>query len=242
MADFNELLIGSPEALLKIFYRVRTNQQDGFVTTLNKVAEQVGVNQHQLICGLGFNPNLAEMPDVLSLLGFSSHKLLQYRRDELFVNDTYEKLNIDDILEIYTQVVDEPTLCEQLRVLLPRRLALIQQVIHGGMQPNKTISYKMELHAIYSSEIASESFVQNRITAKQALSPSAQELWRDEIKLIVNNHVIPPSNLFFSDALSPEDKLILIESGEINISMIKNRMQNTAISAEERDMLEDHLK
>ena len=53
--------------------------------------------------------------------------------------------------------------------------------------------------------------------------------------------LIPPSNLFFLDSLLPDEKKFLIDSGDVNDLMIRNRMQNTSISEDERDMLEGYI-
>ncbi|MDX1519348.1 MAG: PhnD/SsuA/transferrin family substrate-binding protein, partial [Gammaproteobacteria bacterium] len=61
------------------------------------------------------------------------------------------------------------------------------------------------------------------------------------LDLFVEAGLIPASNLFFMDSISPEEKKDLIERKHINESMIKNRLQNAKISQEERDMLESYI-
>ena len=63
----------------------------------------------------------------------------------------------------------------------------------------------------------------------------------DEIQMIVGESLIPPSNLFFLDSLLPEANKFLIDSGGVNDLMIRNRMQNTAITEDEREMLEAYI-
>jgi AraC-like DNA-binding protein len=240
MAEFAQLLNASPEELVRIFYKVKESPASGFVTKIDHTAKQLGMNHNQLICGLGFNRNLEELTDIISVLGFSSSKLLRYRRDELFTHDIYSQLSIDDVLDIYTHCLAEPSVLSEIEVLLPKRLAEIEIAVDDLTNPTAAISFKMELHVIYSSEIVSEPFAKKRILAKKN-TIRVTPMWHEEIRLIVENNVIPAGNLFFSEQLSPEEKIVLIESGEINISMIKNRMQNTAITLAERSMLEDHL-
>ena len=240
MADFAQILNASPEDLVRLFYRIKQSTARGFVAKIDHTAAQLELNHSQLICALGFNKHLEELIDILSVLGFSSAKLLRYRRDELFIHDVYHQLSIDDVLDIYTFCMAEPTVLLEVQHLLQQRLSEIESAIKGLSNPNATISFKMELHVVYSSEIATGAFAEQRIMSKKNLK-TATSMWHEEIRLIVENSVIPAGNLFFSEQLSPEEKLVLIESGEINISMIKNRMQNTTITAAERDMLEDHL-
>ena len=242
MASFTQLLNASPEDLLRIFYRVKPSSNAGFVAKIDDVAAQLDLNHAQLICGLGFNPQIAELVDVISVLGFTSPKLLCYRRDELFTHDVYDQLSIDDVLDLYTHCIAEQSILLETQSLLPARLDEIETAATKPSKPNTVISYKMELHAIYSSTIATEPFAERRILSKQQSGSPPTQIWCDEIKLITENEVIPPGNLFFSDQLSPAENLVLIESGGVNVSMIKNRMQNTAITEAERDMLEDHLR
>ncbi|MGR9089701.1 MAG: hypothetical protein ACU85U_03865 [Gammaproteobacteria bacterium] len=66
-------------------------------------------------------------------------------------------------------------------------------------------------------------------------------LLTDEIRMIVAEALIPPSNLFFLETLWPEEKRALLDSGAIAEPMIRNRIQNTEITAEERELLEEYL-
>jgi hypothetical protein len=62
-----------------------------------------------------------------------------------------------------------------------------------------------------------------------------------EIDVIIDMIFEPPSNLFFQDFLSPEEKVSLNENKHITPDMVKNRLQNKDISAEERDLLEGYI-
>lgn len=240
MVDFAELLSASPEELVRVFYGLKDARVHGFVAKIDHVAAAIGLNHSQLICGLGFNKNLEELVDILSVLGFSIGKLLKYRRDELFTHDIYNHLSIDNMLDLYTHCLAEQSVLAELEPLLPTRINEIASLIDSRSDATVALSYKMELYAVYSSQIATAAFAEQRILAKEKNKPAAR-MWLEEIRLIAENRVIPAGNLFFSEELTPEEKLVLIESGEINVSMIKNRMQNTAISAAERNMLEDKL-
>ena len=63
----------------------------------------------------------------------------------------------------------------------------------------------------------------------------------DEIQMIVDEEVVPPGNLFFLDNLLPDEKRYLIDAGKIDDMMIRNRLQNTDISEDERQKLEDFI-
>ena len=97
--------------------------------------------------------------------------------------------------------------------------------------------YKMEIHAIYAGGIATERFSERRMS--QGLGKFRH--MTDKTQMIVGEELIPPSNLFFLDSLLPDAKKFLIDSGGVTDLMIRNRMQNTAITADEREMLEDYI-
>ncbi len=63
----------------------------------------------------------------------------------------------------------------------------------------------------------------------------------NEANVIIEADYHPPSNLFFMDTISPEERRNLIEGGHINNDMIKNRLQNAKISEAEREILEEYI-
>ena len=242
MATLKQLLEASAEELVRLLYKIRVSEEKGFIARIDAVAAKLGLNHAKLVCGLGFNFEITDLSDVLSIVGFTNQRALQLRRNELFKTDVYDQLNIDDIIDIYTHCLSDETSLEITQALITERLAYIERAIATLTHPQTIISYKMELHAIYSSALATENFAFKRLESKNRDLANTTKIQQDELKLIIGNKIVPAGNLFFSDNLTPEEKLVLIESGEINISMIKNRMQNTEISAAERDMLENNLR
>ena len=67
------------EKLVQIFYRIKPLQHDDFIAKINHTASQLDVNHSQLVCALGFNKNIRDLTDILSVIGFTSYKLLSYR-------------------------------------------------------------------------------------------------------------------------------------------------------------------
>ena len=241
MATFRQLLLGNPEDLVRMFYNIRIPQEKGFIAKLDAAANMLNLNHSQLVCGLGFNRRIFDLPDVLSVVGFASEKALTIRRDELFRTDMYQQLSLDDIIDVYSHHLPKEEQLQQMRALVAARLSNIENALASESSLN-AVSYKMELHAFYNSALADEDFVFERWHNKNRAVDEASGIQKDELRMIIDNNIVPAGNLFFSDELSPAEKLILIESGEINISMIKNRMQNTEISPAEREMLEDNLR
>ena len=238
MIGFTELLTASDADLVKLFYKVKVDENDDFIKRINKVAAQMGLNHAQLVCALGFNKNIRELTDIISVLGFRSFKLLSYRQNELFTTDTYQQLSIDNILDIYSARLEDAEIHESLQELLMPRLEHIEEDISKNEDPAHIISYRMEIHSIYTSGIADKDFAEKRINKKGI---GQFRTIANELGVIVEAGLIPASNLFFMDSISPDEKKDLIERKHINESMIKNRLQNAKISQDERDMLESYI-
>lgn len=237
MISFTELLTASDAELVKIFYKLKADENADFIVRINKVAAQLNLNHSQLVCALGFNLNIRDLTDIFSTLGFRSYKLLSYRCNELFSTDTYNQLSIDNIIDIYSERLADQDILNSIREMLPLRLEHIETDIDKSDDPAHVISYRMEIHAIYSASIVDKDFAEMRINK----NIGRFRLLSDEINAIVEAGLVPPSNLFFTDKLLPEEKKGLIERKLINSDMIKNRLQNKGISSEERDILEEYI-
>ncbi|MEM7542366.1 MAG: hypothetical protein AAF384_12400 [Pseudomonadota bacterium] len=236
MPSFRDVLTAPEEQLVNVFYRIKPPTEADFIKKINQVATQLELNHAQLVCALGFNKHMRDLTDILSVVGFSSFKLLGYRRDELFSTDAYDQLEIDNVVDIYAEHIEDSETSAQILELTPKRLGNIEEKVLEN-DPAVVISYKMEIHAIYTGGIVNEDFVTQRLSA-----PIGDlRAMTDELALIIDMDIVPPSNLFFSDDLSPAEKQILIDSGKIEKTMIENRLANMDISEDERQMLEDAL-
>ena len=237
MPSFTEVLTASDADLVKMFYKINVEDQPDFIKRINMIASQMKLNHSQLICALGFNKHIRDLTDIVSILGFRSYKLLSYRQNELFTTDTYKQLSIDNILDIYSERLEDQQILEMLRELLGPRLEHIELDIEKNDDPSHIISYRMEIHAIYSAGIADKDFAEERLKKNIA----KYRLLSNEVGAIIESGLMPPSNLFFTDHVSVEEKRNLIENKHITSDMIKNRLQNASISEEEREMLEEFI-
>lgn len=237
MPSFRDILTATDAGLVKHFYRVGESSESDFIRKINQAARQLELNHTQLVCALGFNHHIRELTDILSVVGFSSYKLLRYRRDELFTNDIYRHLDIENVVDIYAEHIKDEEVTAAIGELLLPRLGKIEAQLGDGADPAQTISYKMEMHSIYAGGLASAEFVAARLQA-----PIGDlRVMIDEIGMIVEQGLVPPSNLFFSDDLLPAEKASLINGGAIDQKMIANRLSNNEISEDERQLLEDFL-
>ena len=237
MPSFSELLTANDTELVKYFYKVNPTSNDDFIIRINKIATSLGLNHTQLICALAFNAQIEDMTDVQSILGFRSYKVLAYRNEELFVNDVYYQLTVDNILDLYSVRLEDTVFIDKLRGLIPRRLQNIEERLSEGEDPTLLMCYKMEMSAIYHMGIADQAFAEKRID----LNNSHHRLNSDELKLMVETALIPKNNLFFLDNLSAEEKAYLVKETNIEADIIRNRLDNTLISMKEREVLEGLL-
>lgn len=234
MIDFTELLTASDAELVKIFYKIKSEPSQDFIKNINSVAAQLELNHSQLVCATGFNKNIRDLTDIMTVLGFKSYKVMIYRRNELFTTDTYQQLGIDNILDIYAERLEDEEILETLRELLRPRLEHIEADIEKTGDPGHVISYRMEIHSIYQSGIADKPFAEERINK----DIGKYRHMASEINEIISAEILPPSNFLFMETISPDEKRELIEHKHISPDMVKNRLQNAKISEEERDMLE----
>lgn len=237
MASFTEVLTASDAELVKIFYRIEPNPDDDFIIRINKIAAKLGLNHTQLVCALGFNRHIRDLSDIYSTLGFRSYKLLSYRCNELFGTDTYSQLAIDNVLDIYSERLEDQEILDSLRQILPTRLENIEKDLDRKEDAGHIFSYRMEVHSIYTAGVVGVEFAKMRIEK----DIGKFRLLSGEVDVIVEMGFEPPSNLFFQDHLVPEEKVALIKARHITPDMVKNRLQNKSISEAERDILENYI-
>ena len=237
MISFTELLTASDADLVKTFYKVKSDPSVDFIKNINSIAAQLELNHSQLVSAIGFNKNIRDLTDIITVLGFKSYKVMIYRRNELFTTDTYQQLGIDNILDIYSARLEDEEILETLRELLQPRLQHIEADIEKTDNPGYTFSYRMEIHSIYQSGIADKSFAEERIQKDIGkFRHMASELGE-----MIDAEIFPPSNFFFMETISPDEKRELIQQNHVSSDMVKNRLQNANISADEREMLEEFV-
>lgn len=238
MATLRELMTATDAELVRHFYRLDLGVDADFIKRINLAAAGLGLNHSQLICALGLNAEMCEMPDILTELGFSSYKLLAYRRNELFINDPYGQLSPADIETVYGAPIEDAAMARTRHELMLARLLRLEQQIERDDDAALVAVYKREVAAIYAGAAGTVDFVMQRVTT----AIGDKRVLIDEIELIVASAVLPIPNLFFSDFLLPVEKRYLLERGDIAQPMIENRLQNSDISEDERQMLENFLK
>jgi hypothetical protein len=132
MAKFAQILTASEEGLLKILYKSKADASSGKVATNPRdYARNLSLTYAQLICAVGFNPRIRDLPDVVALLGFESYDALARERNEIFTTDIYDRLGIKDVLAIYLQAPRDMKLLEVMQYLIKPRIEKLENRIEA---------------------------------------------------------------------------------------------------------------
>lgn len=238
MTGFRDILTGTGENLLKIFYVfVKNKPSRNSQNQLDSIARELKLKPAQLIVALGFNPHFSELTEIINLLGFKSIDDLLNERNEIFINDIYRKISLDNILTIYDVTKDYPEVIQVMQYLVGQRLKLIEAKIEETVNSVLIEKYKAEIKAIYIDGIASIDFAENRLE----VIDSGFRALLNEVTIIIESRLIPAGDIFFRNTILPEEKRKLLNKGLIPLELVQARLEDNSISQRERKMLQDYL-
>jgi len=238
MARFNEILTGTPEELIKIFYLYDGDTQEDSELKRKTIAKIIKLKSEQLTCAIGFNPNIEELTDILPILGYENIDELTKDRNDIFINDTYRKLPLENILAIYETVKDKQKMLQVMQYLLEGRLASIESKIEETVNSLIIEKYKAEMRAIYSDNIADIDFAEKRLSK----TDSGFRALLNEVTIIAESKLLPAGDIFFRETILPEEKRKLLNKGMIPLNLIETRLKEKQISQQEKKMLLDYIK
>lgn len=237
MASFKEILNSSEEELLQLLYKFNTSVENN-EHKAEAIAMKLKLREAQLVCAIGFNAVVRDCPEIPLMLGFGSYDALLNTRNEFFTTDIYKLISLDNILSIYAVVKNDVDNKQIIEYLLFNRLKSIEKRIDETVNSLIIDKYKEEMRAIYSDGVVGIDFVENRL--EQADSGFRALL--NEVTLIVEHKIIPVGELFFRDAILPQEKRKLLSKGLIPNSLIETRLEESNISDVEKKILYDYLK
>jgi len=185
-----------------------------------RIAQALGLNSAQLVCGFGFNPVLEDYETAIHFLGFSSFETLASERNYVLVHDRYSNLSVNDILEIYSVLGENVERRAMFSDLVSSRLITIEAQLEETINPILIGGYKLEIRGVYENNLASPAFVQLRLDPNYAV-----------LRDIANEC----ANMLTSKAISPED---FIRSAGLN-AREKSRM--VAQGLLDKDTVERYL-
>ncbi|MBT7952673.1 MAG: hypothetical protein HN764_13675 [Gammaproteobacteria bacterium] len=238
MPAFKEILCATEEELVQKFYKFRDDRSLPREEKLNAVAQKFVLRGAQLVCAVGFNPNAAQLTEILPIMGFDSFDDLVKQRNDIFTTDIYKKLTFENIIEIYNSIQNKAELQQIMQYLLKARLHNIEGKIEATVNTLIIEKYKGEMRAIYFDRIATIDFVEERLNKKD----SGFRALLNEVAIIIESKLIPTGDIFFRDNIFPEEKRKLLNKGLIPIDLVESRVADKSISAEERKVLLEHLK
>ncbi len=221
------ILTASAEQLVKLAYKSVTEK-------IPSGSRRLGLKPGQFTCAVGFNSHIEDLPDVISVLGYNSYEELANQRNEIFVNDPYQQLSMDDVLAIYSEVVKNPGMLSIMQYLLSARLSNIEKRIEATVSSNVIEKYKKEMKAIYNDGVAQIEFAESRLD----IADSGFRALINEVNIIVDSKLIPVGDIFFRNTVLPQEKRKLISRGLIPDELIETRLADKTISEQERKMLQ----
>jgi hypothetical protein len=237
MASFKEILNSNEEELLQLLYKFNVSVEND-ADKAEAIAIKLKLREAQLICAIGFNQSVRNLPEIPPVLGFDNYDALLNSRNEFFTTDIYKLVSLDNILSIYAVVKNDVANKQIIEYLLSNRLQSIEKRIDETVNSLIIDKYKEEMRAIYSDEIVGIDFVENRLE----LSDSGFRALLNEVTLIVENKIIPVGELFFRDSILPQEKRKLLNKGLIPRQLIETRLEDPNISDVEKKILYDYMK
>ena len=238
MAKFDEILMSKAEDLVKIFYIYEHDTQDDKKLKLATIAKIIGLKSAQLICAIGFNPCIKELTEILPIIGFKDIDDLITQRNEIFTNDIYKKLSLENVLSIYNTVKDDPEALQVMQYLMEGRLESIESKIEETVNSLIIEKYKAEMRTVYLDNIADIDFAEKRLSKTH----SGFRALLNEVGIIAESKILPAGDIFFRNTILPEEKRRLLNKGLIPIDLIEARLEEEDISQQEKKMLVDYLQ
>ncbi len=237
MTDFKAIISAEEEKLVQIFYKLQDDKaaQDKKLAVL---AKKLHLRADQIICAVGFNPNAQQLTEIIPILGFDTFEILAQKRNDIFTNDIYRRLTLDNMLNIYTVVKNSAEILQIMQYLLKKRLAKIEERIEETVNSLIIEKYKAEMRAIYNGGIANIDFAEERLNK----SDSGFRALLNEVGIIIESKLIPAGDIFFRDSILPEEKRKLLNTGLIPRELITSRLEDKTIPKEEKRILHEHLQ
>jgi len=127
---------------------------------------------------------------------------------------------------------------EVMQYLLSTRLRCIEDRIEATVNSIIIERYKKEMRSIYNDGVAQIEFAEERLRQTH----SGFRALLNEVVMIVEARLIPIGDLFFRDTILHEQKRRLISKGLIPKSLVEQRLEDDAVSPQERKVLEEQLR
>ena len=134
-----------------------------------QLAQLLGLNVAQLVCGVGFNAEFSRIPDLPRFIGFASRDAMLAERNYVFVHDRYRALSVSNIVEIYAALAKSPGGPGEWSDLVMSRLNNIEGQLEETINPVLIGGYKLEVRAVYENRLASPALINARLDPNYAV-------------------------------------------------------------------------
>ncbi len=236
MYSFETLLHASSDELIAIFAATRVGPLDDNDARREQIAQQFGLKDPQLVCGIGFNAAVPEHESIHSVMGYSGFEGLATARNFAFIHDVYHSLSINNILEIYGALDRLNEAGTDWSDLVLSRITNIESQLEETINPVLIGGYKLEIRAIYENRLASNRFINGRLTPNHAVMRDVA----NENAIMLERGAIEPMEFLENSGLSTDEKRRVIFQGLIP-PPIADRYIRKVESEDERRLLREAL-
>ncbi|MGH8595040.1 MAG: hypothetical protein ACREXT_00115, partial [Gammaproteobacteria bacterium] len=163
LQTFESVVRAPATGLVSIFSPLRARVRGEGEGRRSQLAQVLGLNPVQLVCGVGFNRDLPRIPDLVRFLGYPSRDALIGERNYLFIHDRYRSLSVNDVVEIYGVLGGPPEPDAEAMDLVINRLTTLEAQLEETINPILIGGYKLEVRGIYENHLASPALVNGRL-------------------------------------------------------------------------------
>ena len=189
-----------------------------------------------MLCGIGFNAAVPEHESVHRVMGYSGFEGLATAHNFAFIHDVYHSLSINNILEIYGALNRLNEAGTDWSDLILSRITNIKSQFEETIDPVLIGGYKLEIRAIYENRLASNRFINGRLTPNHAVMRDVA----NENAIMLERGATEPMEFLETSGLSTDEKRRVIFQGLIP-APIADRYIKKVESKEERRFLREVL-
>lgn len=215
--SIESLLTASREDIGQMLASTRVAPQGDQNARRTRIAQSLGLNSAQLVCGFGFNRAIEGYNTAIHFLGFSSFEALASERNYVLIHDRYSNLSVNDILEIYRVLGGEVEQHARWSDLVSSRLVTIESQLEETINPILIGGYKLEVRGVYEHHLASPAFVQLRLNPNYAVLRDIA----NECANMLTSGSISPEAFIRSDGLTAREKARMVTEGLLERTVVE---------------------
>jgi hypothetical protein len=227
------LLTASREDIGQMLASTRVAPQGDQNARRMRIAQSLGLNSAQLVCGFGFNRAIEKYTTAIHFLGFSSFDALASERNYMLIHDRYSDLSVNDILEIYRVLGGEVEQHALWSDLVSSRLITIESQLEETINPILIGGYKLEVRGVYEHHLASPAFVQLRLNPNYAVLRDIA----NECSNMLTSGSISPDAFVRSTGLRPREKAHMVTEGLLDRATVEAYLADSPRSEDETELM-----